>query len=222
VDGFQCQVQPISTGFPSLSDPLRYLPQRGIQSHRRSRARNQSPILCGRSGLSSASRIGGPGLQQIPSSRAIAGQTLTPRAHEAAKKLRERRTKVTIRWVPRHAGIGGNERADQAAKQVAARSVSREEELSLAFGLRGGRALVGIRSKSGYRSQKRRGNEMVGNRYGTQDSRGPQDVSCNQGLQARPNGGCCPESNSKPMLPAENRTRGATRQKLRRTRPING
>ena len=41
-----------------------------------------------------------------------------------------------------------------------------------------------------------------------QDSKGPRDVPCNQSLQARPGGGCCPESNCKQIQPAENRTRG--------------
>jgi Reverse transcriptase-like len=56
------------------------------------------------------------------------GQALTLRA---AKMLREREIKVTIRWVE------GNERADQAAKRAAARAAS-EEELSLAYVRRAG------------------------------------------------------------------------------------
>ena len=62
-------------------------------------------------------------ITQIQGTEPGPGQALAIQAHEAASWLQERRVKVTIQWVPGHAGVEGNEQADQAAKQAAAKSL---------------------------------------------------------------------------------------------------
>ena len=66
------------------------------------------------------------------------GQALALRAHRAARQLQERQIRVTICWVPGHAGVEGNERADRAAKRAAARLPQEEVEISLAHVRRAG------------------------------------------------------------------------------------
>jgi len=47
------------------------------------------------------------------------GQELAIQAHAIAKRLHAQGHQPTIQWVPGHAGVEGNERADQVAKQAA-------------------------------------------------------------------------------------------------------
>ena len=54
------------------------------------------------------------------------GQALAIQAHAIAKGLH-----VTIQWVPGHAGVEGNERADQVAKQTAGKPSGRVQKRSL-------------------------------------------------------------------------------------------
>ena len=62
------------------------------------------------------------------------GQALVIQAHAIAKRLHARGCQTTIQWVPGHAGIEGNKRADQAAKQAASKPPGRgPREISLAF-----------------------------------------------------------------------------------------
>jgi hypothetical protein len=62
------------------------------------------------------------------------GQGLAIRAHRAAQALEAQGRPVTIQWVPGHHGIGGNERADQAAKQATTKPpIGGQGKLSLAY-----------------------------------------------------------------------------------------
>jgi ribonuclease HI len=62
-----------------------------------------------------------------------AGQEVVFEAWKAAKALAAEGRELTIRWVPSHQGVPGNEQADQAAKRAAARPPPiTEEKISLA------------------------------------------------------------------------------------------
>jgi ribonuclease HI len=76
---------------------------------------------------------------QIQNTESEPDQALAIQAHEAARWLQEHQVRVTIQWVPGHAGIEGNKQADQAAKWAVARpSLPWDpEELSLAHAQRG-------------------------------------------------------------------------------------
>jgi len=49
------------------------------------------------------------------------GQALAIQAHAIAKRLHTQGRQPTIQWVPGHAGVEGNEKADQVAKQAASK-----------------------------------------------------------------------------------------------------
>ena len=48
-----------------------------------------------------------------------AGQALKMQIYQKAKKLIQQGHEISVRWVPGHSGIEGNERADKAAKEAA-------------------------------------------------------------------------------------------------------
>src|SRR5699024_2138 len=65
------------------------------------------------------------------------GQAQAIQAHAIARNLGGQRRQPTIRWVPGHEGVEGNERADQVAKQAASKPPGRgPKEISLAFACR--------------------------------------------------------------------------------------
>ena len=65
------------------------------------------------------------------------GQALAIQAHAIARRLHARGRQPTVQWVPGHAGVEGNERADQVAKQAANKPPGRgPREISLAFACR--------------------------------------------------------------------------------------
>ena len=65
------------------------------------------------------------------------GQALVIQAHAITKRLHARCRQHTIQWVPGHAGVEGNERADQVAKQAANKPPRKgPREISLAFACR--------------------------------------------------------------------------------------
>ena len=62
------------------------------------------------------------------------GQALAIQAHAIAKRLHTQGRQPTIQWVPGQAGIEGNEKADQVAKQAAGKPPGRgPKEISVAF-----------------------------------------------------------------------------------------
>ena len=65
------------------------------------------------------------------------GQALAIQAHVIAKRLHFQGHQPTIRWVPGHAGLEGNEGAEQVAKQAANKPPGKSpREISLAFACR--------------------------------------------------------------------------------------
>ncbi len=46
------------------------------------------------------------------------GQALKMQIYQKAKKLLQQGYEISVRWVPGHSGIEGNERADKAAKEA--------------------------------------------------------------------------------------------------------
>ena len=65
------------------------------------------------------------------------GQALVIQAHAIAKRLHTQGRQPTIQWVPGHAGVKGNEKANQVAKQAAGKPPGRgPKEISLAFARR--------------------------------------------------------------------------------------
>jgi len=65
------------------------------------------------------------------------GQALEIQAHAIAKRLHTQGRQPTIQWVPGHAGVEGNEKADQVAKKAAGKPPGRgPKEVSLAFACR--------------------------------------------------------------------------------------
>ena len=65
------------------------------------------------------------------------GQALAIQAHAIAKRLHTQGRQPTIQWVPGHAGVEGNEKADQVAKQAASKPPGKgPKEISLAFACR--------------------------------------------------------------------------------------
>ncbi|ODM16943.1 hypothetical protein SI65_07341 [Aspergillus cristatus] len=65
------------------------------------------------------------------------GQALAAQAHAIAERIQAEGRQPTVQWVPGHAGVEGNERADQAAKQAAHKPPGRgPKQISLAFARR--------------------------------------------------------------------------------------
>ena len=58
-------------------------------------------------------------IKKIRNANSGAGQAIASQIHERTQQLIDRGHTVVIRWVPGHAGVEGNEVADQAAKQAA-------------------------------------------------------------------------------------------------------
>jgi ribonuclease HI len=58
-------------------------------------------------------------IKKIQYSTSQSGQAIALQCHKRAAILSQRQNPVTIRWVPGHLGVEGNERADKAAKQAA-------------------------------------------------------------------------------------------------------
>ena len=58
-------------------------------------------------------------IKKIRKSDGGAGQAVASQIHKRTRQLMDRGHTVEVRWVPGHAGVEGNEVADQAAKQAA-------------------------------------------------------------------------------------------------------
>ncbi len=58
-------------------------------------------------------------IRKIQGSKTGAGQALKAQIVKRAKQLQSKGSEVTIRWVPSHSKIEGNEQADKAAKEAA-------------------------------------------------------------------------------------------------------
>lgn len=73
-------------------------------------------------------------INRLQSTEPGPGQALAIRAHKAVSRLASSGRPVVIQWVPGHAGVEGNEQADQAAKRASTRPAGPDfEGLSLAY-----------------------------------------------------------------------------------------
>jgi ribonuclease HI len=91
-------------------------------------------------------------IARLRHTRAGAGQSFALQAHAIARDLQAQGRELTIQWVPGHAGIEGNEKADQVAKEAATKPGSIPGGLSLAFTRRACTEIVKAR-KQGWLTQ---------------------------------------------------------------------
>jgi len=97
------------------------------------------------------------------------GQALVIQAHAIAKRLHTQGRQPTIQWVPGHAGVKGNEKANQVAKQAAGKPPGRgPKEISLAFARRARTEVSQHKGKDGslksLDSDPSKANEYTGHR----------------------------------------------------------
>lgn len=69
-------------------------------------------------------------IKELQDSKRNAGQALRIQIYRRVNQLQARGGKVTVRWIPSHSGIEGNEQADKAAKDAAANGRSQSAQWS--------------------------------------------------------------------------------------------